>query len=106
MKTLTADQIPALLGSKISEALSTLLRDSVFLTLLALIVAITFIDRPQLIVSLVDTAKAMWSMLPFFILAIAFAAFAKATQADGLIAKAFSGQPARATILAALVGAI
>ena len=45
-------------------------------------------------------------MLPFFLLAIGLAAYAKATQADALIAKAFSGHPLRATLLAALVGAV
>jgi hypothetical protein len=45
-------------------------------------------------------------MLPFFALAIAIAAGAKATHADSLIASAFSGNPLRATLAAALVGAI
>ena len=39
-------------------------------------------------------------------LAIAIAAGAKATGADSLIAKAFSGSPLRATLIAAMVGAI
>jgi uncharacterized membrane protein YraQ (UPF0718 family) len=45
-------------------------------------------------------------MLPFFALAIGIAAYAKASSADLLIAKAFSGNPVRATVAAALVGAI
>jgi len=45
-------------------------------------------------------------MLPYFALAIGVAAYAKATSADALIARAFSGNPVRATVLAALVGAI
>jgi uncharacterized membrane protein YraQ (UPF0718 family) len=48
----------------------------------------------------------LWEMLPFFALAIGIAAYARATSADSLIAKAFSGHPVRATMLAALVGAI
>jgi uncharacterized membrane protein YraQ (UPF0718 family) len=52
------------------------------------------------------TLEALWEMLPFFALAIGIAAYARATSADSLIAKAFSGHPVRATMLAALVGAI
>jgi uncharacterized membrane protein YraQ (UPF0718 family) len=48
----------------------------------------------------------MWQMLPFFALAIAIAAYAKASNADALIAEAFNGHPLRATLLAALVGAV
>ena len=67
---------------------------------------LAIIDLPQLSVSIVSTLESLWEMLPFFALAIGIAAYAKATSADALIAKAFSGSPVRATILAALVGAI
>lgn len=86
--------------------LTSIIRDRVFLTMMAMLLALLAIDPPQLSVSLRSTLDSLWQMLPFFALAIGIAAYAKATGADSLIAKAFSGNPVRATILAALVGAI
>ncbi len=85
---------------------SRLLRDSVFIAMLVMLAALALLDPPQLPQSLLFTADSLWQMLPFFALAIGIAAVAKATSADSLIARAFSGSPVRATILAALVGAI
>ncbi len=81
-------------------------RDKVFRALILMIALIALIDTPQLSTSLGSTLKALWEMLPFFALAIGIAAYAKASGADSLIAKAFSGNPLRATIMAALVGAV
>ena len=81
-------------------------RDPVFRSMVALLILLAFLDTPQLSVSIVDTLYALWGMLPFFAIAIGFAAYAKASQADALIAKAFSGHPVRSTLIAALVGAI
>lgn len=81
-------------------------RDPVFRAMVVMLAALAFFDWPQLGVSSLSTLDAVWQMLPFFALAIGIAAAAKATRADSLIAKAFSGNPVRATILAALVGAI
>jgi len=74
--------------------------------MLMMIAALALIDLAQLAPSIQFTLLSLWEMLPFFMLAIAIAAFAKATGADTLIAAAFSGNPVRATLLAALVGAI
>jgi hypothetical protein len=71
-----------------------------------MIVLVGVIDLPQLGSSLHFTLQALWQMLPFFVLAIALAAGARASSADNLIAAVFSGNPLRATVLAALVGAI
>ncbi len=87
------------LGSKI-------LRDPVFIAMVAMLAGLALLDPPQLSSSLLFTADSLWQMLPFFALAIGIAAVAKATSADSLIARAFSGSPVRATILAAMVGAI
>ncbi len=81
-------------------------KDRVFQAMVVIAILLALIDSPQLPVSIRSTLDALWEMLPFFAIAIGFAALSKATSADALIAKAFSGSPVRATILAALVGAI
>jgi uncharacterized protein len=83
-----------------------LVRDRVFQAMLVMLVLLAVIDPPQLGVSLQSTLLSLWQMLPFFALAIAIAAGAKTTGADSLIAAAFRGSPLRATVAAALVGAI
>lgn len=52
------------------------------------------------------TAKAVWSVLPFFVLSIGLAAYAKATGAENLIAKAFSGRAELMIVCASLMGAL
>jgi len=72
----------------------------------AILLLLLLLDSQQLVKSTLSTLDSLWQMLPYFALAIGFAAYAKASQADALIAKAFSGNPVRAIILAAIVGAI
>ena len=86
--------------------LRAIARDKVSRALVFMILLLAILDFTQLPTSLLSTVESVWEMLPFFALAIGVAAFAKATSADVLIAKAFSGNPIRATVLAALVGAI
>lgn len=93
-------------GNQLLPVLDSIARDKVFRAMLLMIILLAIIDRPQLSVSIMSTPESLWEMLPFFALAVGIAAYAKATSADALIAKAFSGNPVRATILAALVGAI
>jgi uncharacterized membrane protein YraQ (UPF0718 family) len=88
------------------SAIVSITKDKVFRAMLLMILLLAIIDLPQLSVSIMSTLESLWEMLPFFALAIGIAAYAKATSADTLIAKAFSGNPVRATMLAALVGAI
>jgi uncharacterized membrane protein YraQ (UPF0718 family) len=80
--------------------------DKVFIGILLGILVLVFSDQPQIFKSLVFTANSLWEMLPFFLLAILFAAYATATNASSLIAQVFSGNPVKATILAAFVGAL
>ena len=87
-------------------SLRAVLKDNVFRTIIILLGALLLLDYDQLLSSVGFTALSLWQMLPFFALAIGFAAYAKATGADTLIARAFSGRPVRATLLAALVGAV
>ncbi len=92
--------------STIPPRLVRIIKDRVLISLIVILVILFAIDRPQVSVSIFKTLESLWQMLPFFALAIGIAAYAKASQADTLIARAFSGHPIRATLLAALVGAI
>jgi uncharacterized membrane protein YraQ (UPF0718 family) len=85
---------------------SGIFRDKVFIGILFAILVLVFSDRPQIFQSLVFTADSLWQMLPFFLLAILFAAYATATNASSLIAQVFTGNPVKATILAAFIGAL
>ena len=65
----------------------------------ALAIALTFavlaMAAPsQAAASAFFTGKAIWSVLPFFALSIGLTAYAKASGAENLIARAFSGRPA------------
>ncbi len=91
---------------KTASAFKAITRDPVFIAMLVLLTILLLLDLAQFKISIVNTLLALWGMLPFFALAIGIAAYAKATQADALIARAFSGHPLRSTLLAALVGAI
>lgn len=85
---------------------SVVLKDPVFRALVLLVGILLLLDRAQVVPSLAFTLESLWQMLPFFVLAIGLAAYAKSTNADGLIAGVFSGNPVRSTVLAALVGAL
>jgi len=93
-------------NNQLLPALGSIAKDKVFRAMLLMTLLLAILDLPQLLVSIMSTLESLWEMLPFFALAIGIAAYAKATSADTLIAQAFSGNPVRATILAALVGAI
>ena len=60
----------------------------------------------QAVVSAGFTAKAVWSVLPFLVLSIGLAAYAKATGAENMIAKAFSGRSEVMIVFASLMGAL
>ena len=92
--------------TRLSRSLRSLAADPVVRSLLAMLALLALLDAPQLPASVAFTLQSVWQMLPFFALAIALAGYAKASGADSLIADAFSGHPLRATLLAALVGAI
>lgn len=83
-----------------------LFRDKVVIGILVALLVLLIADQPQIAKSLLFTVSSLWEMLPFFILAIVFAAYATATNASSLIAQVFTGNPIRAIILAAFVGAL
>lgn len=81
-------------------------KDPVFIAMVISLILLALLDASQIGNSIANTLYSLWGMLPYFAIAIGFAAYAKASQADALIARAFSGHPLRATMLAALVGAV
>jgi len=88
------------------ELVTELLGDRVIIALGIGVLLLAAIDSAQVLPSLRFTGASLASMAPFLLLAVALAAYAKATGSDKLIAKAFSGNPVRAVIAAALVGAL
>ncbi len=80
--------------------------DSVIAAIIALFIALAMIDPPQAIPSLEFTGRALISIMPFFLLSIGVAAYAKASGAEHLIADIFAGNPVRMIMLAALFGAL
>ena len=89
-----------------SGKVAKIFKDPVFLILAGLTILLALLDYSQIGSSFRFTLESMWEMLPFFILAIGLAAYAKASGADNTIARVFSGSPIRSTILAAFVGAL
>ncbi len=80
--------------------------DRVVLAIAGIFVGLALIDPVQLPESLIFTLKALVSISPFFLLSVGVAAYAKASGAEHLIAKVFSGNPFRMITLAAIVGAL
>jgi hypothetical protein len=81
-------------------------KERVWLAIAAILVALAAIAPPQALDTLGFTAEALMGVAPFLILSIAIAAYAGATGADGLIARAFTGAPATMIVVAALAGAL
>ena len=83
-----------------------LLGDRVVIALGLGLLLLAAVDASQVKPSLAFTAASLLSMAPFLLLAVAMAAYAKASGSDKLIARAFSGNPVMAVVAAALVGAL
>ena len=80
--------------------------DRVWLAILAILLALALLDPGQLSVTLPDTGGSLLEVLPFLLLAVGIAGYAKASGADQLIARAFTGRPLQMIFVAALFGAI
>jgi len=80
--------------------------DPVWLFLAVALLALFLVDVEQALASLRFTVDALIGVSPFLVLSIAVAAYAKASGADQLIAKAFSGHMASMIAVAALIGAL
>ena len=80
--------------------------DRVFIALVIAFSILTVLDQSQAYQSLQFSLQSMLSIAPFFILAIAFAGFAKASGIDGHIARVFSGRSWVTIGAASLAGAL
>jgi len=80
--------------------------DPVVVALVIMIGVLTLVDSAQVNQSLIFTLKAMLSIAPYFVLALAFAGAAKATGIDAHIARVFSGKSWITIIAASLAGAL
>ena len=80
--------------------------DPAWVAVAAIFAVLAVLAPPQAAASAAFTAKAIWGVLPFFALSIGLAAYAKATGAENLIARAFAGRPEMMVVAASLVGAL
>ena len=93
-------------GALIRALTGALIRDRVVLVFVLGLLALGVLDAAQLPVSMRFVVGALAGIAPFLVLAVAIAAFASASGADRLIARAFSGSPGRTVVLASIVGAL
>jgi len=82
------------------------LGDRVVIALGLALLVLAVLDPAQVLPSIRFTGSALIGMAPFLLLAVALAAYTKASGSDQLIARAFSGNPVKTVILASLVGAL
>lgn len=80
--------------------------DPALLALLLGFAVLAILAPSQAVESLRFTGDALLGVSLFLALSIGVAAYAKASGADGLIARAFTGSPATMVVLAALMGAL
>ncbi|KAB2847241.1 MAG: permease, partial [Hyphomicrobiaceae bacterium] len=80
--------------------------DPAWVAIVLILAALAVVVPPQASASATFMAKNILGVLPFFALSIGLTAYAKATGAENLIARAFAGRPAVMVILASLVGAL
>jgi uncharacterized membrane protein YraQ (UPF0718 family) len=97
--SLPQPRLPALLGRLWRK-------ERVWLATALIVLVLVLADRAQAWTTVLFTLDALASTGPFLILSIAIAAWATATGADNLIARAFTGAPALMILLAALAGAL
>ncbi len=80
--------------------------DKVLLTIVAILLGIAVLDWPQLSATLQFVTAAATKTFGFLLLSVGLTAYAKASGADNLISRAFSGPPLLAVMSAALMGAL
>jgi uncharacterized membrane protein YraQ (UPF0718 family) len=92
--------------SKPTRRLYAFITDRVFITLVLAFSGLAILDKIQAYQSLRFSLQSMLEIAPFFILAVAFAGYAKATGFDAHIARVFSGKSWVTIIAASLAGAL
>jgi hypothetical protein len=80
--------------------------DRAWLAVAAIFALLLVLAPDQAARSVRFTAESLWGVLPFLLLSIAIAAYAKASGADNLIARAFQGRTVPMIVFAALMGAL
>ena len=95
-----------LIHAMLRAAVRAMIADRVVLAFALALVALGVLDTAQVPASLRFVAGALVGIAPFIVLAVAIAAYAAASGADRLIARAFSVSPGRSVVLASVVGAL
>jgi uncharacterized protein len=80
--------------------------DKPLLSAILIVLGIAVLKPGQLPATLAFTGNALASIAPWLAVSVLLAAYAKASSADALVARAFSGSPARMIVLASLFGAL
>ncbi|HYZ27020.1 MAG TPA: permease [Geminicoccaceae bacterium] len=80
--------------------------DRVALAILAILAVLALLVPPQALESLRFAAASLLDVAPFLLLSVGVAAYAKASGADNLIARAFTGRLGVMVVFAALMGAL
>ena len=80
--------------------------DRVACAILAILAVLALLAPPQALASLRFTAASLLDVAPFLLLSVGVAAYAKASGADNLIARAFTGRLGIMVVFAALMGAL
>lgn len=80
--------------------------DKPVLTSVLIVIGIATLAPAQLPGSLAFTVKSLLGIAPWLALSVLLAAYAKASHADSLVARAFTGSPTRMVLLASLFGAL
>ncbi|MEO1403849.1 MAG: permease, partial [Cyanobacteria bacterium J06635_1] len=79
--------------------------DGVLLTIALILLTLILLAPPQVPTSIGFTLQSLWHVAPFLLLSIGIAAYASASGADNLIARAFQGRLTVMIPVAALIGA-
>lgn len=90
--------------SRINRSVRTL--DGVFLAIALILLILAILVPPQVAESIHFTLNSLWKVAPFLLLSIAIAAYAQASGADNLIARAFQGRVSMMIPVAAIIGAL
>jgi uncharacterized membrane protein YraQ (UPF0718 family) len=91
---------------KTTHRFHAFITDRVFIALVLAFSVLAVLDQSQAYQSLKFSLQSMLEIAPFFLLAIAFAGFAKATGIDAHIARVFSGRSWVTIVAASLAGAL
>jgi uncharacterized membrane protein YraQ (UPF0718 family) len=91
---------------KPTQRIHAFITDHVFIALVLAFSVLIVMDQNQASQSLKFSLQSMLKIAPFFILAISFAGFAKATGIDAHIARVFSGKSWATIVAASLAGAL